>query len=214
MATMRAPVLHRRAGVAENWPLRFSPTSRFPFVSEVTQILKQLESGDERAADELLPILYEELRNLARSRMSAERADHTLQTTALVHEAYLRLVDRNQVQRWESSGHFFAAAAEAMRRILVEHARRRLGRQRGGDRAKLELTEHLIATGQDPGVIVEVSDAVERLAESDQQAADLVKLHCFAGFSIVEAAEMLGISKSKAYLHWAYAKALMGQLLG
>ena len=183
-------------------------------MSEVTQILEQIDSGDQQASEKLMTILYDELRELARARMSAERADHTLQTTALVHEAYLRLVDRDQVQRWDSSGHFFAAAAEAMRRILVEHARRRLGPRQGGDRARLELDERLLQTGQDPQLVVEVSDAIERMAETDPQAAELVKLHCFAGFSVVEAAQMLGISKSKAYLHWAYAKALMGQLFG
>ena len=182
-------------------------------MSDVTQILEKIDSGDEGAADQLLPIVYEELRKLARARMSAERIDHTLQTTALVHEAYLRLVDRDQVQRWDSSGHFFSAAAEAMRRILVDHARRRRGPQRGGNRAKLEFDAYLGQVDQDPQTTVEVCEAVERLEEADPQAAELVKLHCFAGFTIVEAAEMLGISKSKAYLHWNYSKALMGKIL-
>ena len=183
-------------------------------MSDVTQNLEKIDSGDAHAANQLLPLVYEELRKLARERMSAERADHSLQTTALVHEAYLRLVDRNQVRRWDNSGHFFAAAAEAMRRILVEHARRRLGRQRGGDRVKLELDARIGQADQDPRTVVEVSDAVEQLAKSDPQAAELVKLHCFAGFTVVEAAEMLGISKSKAYIHWKFAKAMVGQILG
>ena len=182
-------------------------------VSDVTQILEEIDSGNEHAAEKLLPIVYDELRKLARVRMLAESANHTLQTTALVHEAYLRLVDRNQVQRWDSSGHFFAAAAEAMRRILVEHARRKLGKQRGGDRAKLELKEAVEGTTRDPELVLQVHESLEALADQDPQIAELVKLHCFAGFSVPEAAKMLGIPTSTAYLHWNYAKALMGRML-
>ncbi len=181
---------------------------------DVTRILSDIENGDPQAADKLLPIIYDELHKLARSRMAMESSDHTLQTTALVHEAYLRLVDRNQVQRWDNNGHFFAAAAEAMRRILVEHARRKRGKQRGGDRERIPLEDELVATtAQDPEAILQVSDALDRLAIDDPQAAELVKLHCFAGFSIVEAAGMLGISKSTAYNHWNLAKALLGRIM-
>ncbi len=182
-------------------------------MSEVTQILFQIESGDPLASEKLLPIVYDQLRTLAKSRMSNERVDHTLQTTALVHEAYLRLVGNHNEQRWDNRGHFFAAAAEAMCRILVEHARRKLGKQRGGNRVRVELSDELAREVQSPEVVLQVSEALERLAEHDEKAADLVKLHCFAGFSIVEAAEILGVANSTAYAHWAYAKALMGRLL-
>ena len=182
-------------------------------MSDVTQILEKIDSGDKDAADQLLPIVYEELRKLARARMSAERIDHTLQTTALVHEAYLRLVDREQVQRWDNSGHFFSAAAEAMRRILVEHARRKLGKQRGGDRVHIELPDEIESETIDPATVLQVSEALEELAGQDAQTAELVKLHCFAGFSVTEAAEMLGISSSSAYRHWEYARAIMGRIL-
>jgi RNA polymerase sigma factor (TIGR02999 family) len=183
-------------------------------VSDVTQILEKIDSGDEQAADQLLPIVYDELRKLARVRMLSEHSDHTLQTTALVHEAYLRLVDRNQVQRWDSSGHFFAAAAEAMRRILVEHARRRLGKRRGGDRAQVELTAEIEGVTTDPALVMRVHESLDTLATHDHQIAELVKLHCFAGFSVPEAAKMLGIPTSSAYHHWNYAKALMAKMLG
>ena len=183
-------------------------------MSDVTQILEKIDSGDEQAADQLLPVVYEELRKLARVRMLSEHPDHTLQTTALVHEAYLRLVDRNQVQRWDSSGHFFAAAAEAMRRILVEHARRKLGKRRGGDRAQVELTAEIEAGTSDPAMVLKVHESLEALADQDPQIAELVKLHCFAGFSVPEAAKMLGIPTSSAYHYWNYAKALMAKMLG
>lgn len=182
-------------------------------MSDVTQILSQIESGDPLATEKLLPIVYDQLRNLARARMSNERVDHTLQTTALVHEAYVRLVGGQNSQRWENRGHFFAAAAEAMRRILVEHARRKLGKQRGGDRERVELSEELAKEVQSPEVVLQVSEALERLAEQDAEAAELVKLHCFAGFSITEAAEILGVPNSTAYAHWAYAKGLLGRFL-
>ncbi len=180
---------------------------------DVTRILSQIESGDPSAAEKLLPLVYDHLRNLARSRMANERVDHTLQTTALVHEAYLRLVGDEKSQRWENRGHFFSAAAEAMRRILVEHARKKLGKQRGGNRERVELSDEFTKEVQSPEVVLQVSEALERLTEQDAKAAELVKLHCFAGFSITEAAEILGIANSTAYAHWAYAKALMGRLL-
>lgn len=180
---------------------------------DVTQILLQIESGDPTATSQLLPLVYEQLRQLARFRMSNERADHTLQTTALVHEVYVRLVGDKKNQHWESRGHFFSAAAEAMRRILVEHARRKLGKQRGGDRDRVELDDDIAYEMQSPEIVLQVSEALERLAEQDAKAAELVKLHCFAGFSIPEAAEILGVANSTAYAHWTYAKALMGRLL-
>lgn len=183
-------------------------------MNDVTQILSDIESGREAAAEELLPLVYHELRKLAKARMANERIDHTLQTTALVHEAYIRLVDNDRAQHWQSRGHFFSAAAEAMRRILVEHARQKLGKQRGGDRERVELHDGFEKEVQNPELVLQVSEALERLAEADSQAAELVKLHCFAGFSIPEAATALGIPSSSAYADWAYAKAMMGRLLG
>ena len=182
-------------------------------MSAVTQILSDIESGREAASAELLPLVYDELRKLAKARMANERVDHTLQTTALVHEAYIRLVDNSRAQQWQSRGHFFTAAAEAMRRILVEHARQKLGKQRGGDRERVELHDGFEKVVQNPELVLQVSEALERLAQSDFQAAELVKLHCFAGFSIPEAATVLGIPTSSAYADWTYAKAMMGRLL-
>jgi RNA polymerase sigma factor (TIGR02999 family) len=183
-------------------------------MADVTQILCQIESGDPAAVELLLPLVYTELRNLAAARMANERSDHTLQPTALVHEAYVRLVNIDQPLRWDSRGHFFAAAAEAMRRILVEHARRKLGKQRGGDLQRVELNDFMEQPFENHELVLQVSEALEQLVTEDAQAAELVKLHCFAGFSIPEAAEILGMANSSAYAHWAYAKALMGRLLG
>lgn len=129
-------------------------------MSDVTKLLSRIESGDPFATEELLPLVYDQLRKLARVRMASERVDHTLQTTALVHEAYVRLVGDNKSQRWENRGHFFAAAAEAMRRILVEHARRKLGKQRGGDRDRVQLNDQLAKEVQSPEVILQVSEAL------------------------------------------------------
>ncbi|MEZ6032247.1 MAG: ECF-type sigma factor [Planctomycetaceae bacterium] len=182
-------------------------------MADVTQILSLIQSGNSNASEQLLPLVYAELRNLAAARMASERLDHTLQPTALVHEAYVRLVNTDEPLRWESRGHFFAAAAEAMRRILVEHARRRLGKQRGGNLQRIELHDGLEQQFENHELVLQVSEALERLVNEDAQAAELVKLHCFAGFSIPEAAEILGIASSTAYAHWSYAKAMMGRLL-
>ena len=186
---------------------------RVKSMSDVTQILSQIEAGDLAAAAQLLPLVYDELRKLAAARMADERPEHTLQATALVHEAYVRLVNADQPLRWDSRGHFFAAAAEAMRRILVEHARRKLGKQRGGDLQRVELLDNPDQRTENHELVLQVSDALEKLVTADAQAAELVKLHCFAGFSIPDAAAILGIANSTAYAHWAYAKALMGRLL-
>ncbi len=182
-------------------------------MSDVTRILSRMESGDRKAADELLPLVYAELRKLAAAKMAQEKPDHTLQATALVHEAYLRLVDVESGKRWESRGHFFGAAAEAMRRILVERARRRLGKQRGGDRKRVSFSDEAGINEEDPALVLDVHDALERLSQHDGQMAELVKLHCFGGLSVTEAADVLGISKSSAYTYWTYAKALMGRML-
>jgi RNA polymerase sigma factor (TIGR02999 family) len=176
-------------------------------MSEVTRILTAIEQGDPSAAEQLLPLVYDELRQLAAHKLAQEKPGQTLQATALVHEAYLRLVDTDKVQHWNSRGHFFAAAAEAMRRILVEHARRRQLQKHGGGRQRIDLTD------ADPGYtaqdeeLLSVHEALDQLAAEDAQAAQLVKLRYFAGLSVEEAAELLGIGRSTAYEHWAFARA-------
>lgn len=179
---------------------------------DVTHVLARIESGDQLASGELLPLVYAELRRLASARMARERADHTLQSTALVHEAYVRLVDVKQPQSWQSRGHFYSAAAEAMRRILVEYARRKAGKQQGGDRGREPLDDGLAEISEDPELVLQVSEALEQLDGRDPQAAELVKLRFFAGLSTTEAAEVLGISRQTAYHHWRYAKAMLGRL--
>ena len=175
---------------------------------DVTQILSQIESGDPAAAAQLLPLVYEELRRLAKTRMSNERADHTLQATGLVHEAYLRLVDVQQAQQWDSRGHFFSAAAEAMRRILIESARRRNSLKRGGDRQRITIDQDFEQTMiAGPDQLIEVSEALDHLAKEEPQTAELVKLRLFAGLSIVDAGKMLNIGRTKAYESWDFAEA-------
>ncbi len=167
-----------------------------------------MEAGDPRGSAELLPLVYDELRRLARARMAAERVDHTLQATALVHEAYLRLVNGSQAQSWNSRGHFFAAAAEAMRRILVESARRKASAKRGGGHDRVSLGDDLAATcGGDGDELLEFNDLLDLLAADDAQAAELVKLRLFAGLSVEEAGVMLGMSRTVAYDNWKYARA-------
>ena len=174
-------------------------------MSDVTQILCRIEAGDAGASEQLLPLVYDELRSLAAARMVAERPDHTLQATALVHEAYMRMVDVDQARHWESRSHFFAAAAEAMRRILVDSARRKQALKRGGDRQRVDIdVEQTIAS--DPHNLIELSEALEHLANEDQPAAELVKLRLFAGLSVAEAGEILGMSRSSAYENWDFAR--------
>jgi len=183
-------------------------------MSDVTRILSMIESGDQQASEELLPLVYDELRKLAAARMASERPDHTLQATALVHEAYVRLVDTDKAQHWNSRGHFFSAAAEAMRRILVESARKKNSLKRGGDRVHIELEndiEQTIAGG--PHQLIELSDSLDRLAEDDQESAELVKLRLFAGLTVAEAGEALGISRSTAYENWDFARAWFAERL-
>ena len=176
-------------------------------MSDITRILSAIEHGDPQAADQLLPLVYQELRRLAASRLAGEAPGQTLQATALVHEAYLRLVEPDGARRWDSRGHFFAAAAEAMRRILVENARRRGRQKRGGGRARVELLEGDLVVDDPPEEVLVVDEALERLAAEDPEAAALVKLRYFAGLSVEEAAEALGLSRATAYRHWAYARA-------
>ena len=182
-------------------------------MSDVTRILSQIESGNQQASEELLPLVYDELRRLAAARMANERTDHTLSATALVHEAYLRLVDVDQSQKWDSRRHFYWSAAEAMRRILVEHARRKLGKQRGGDLRRVEFDDLELVDERDATRILEIQEALERLEETDPQTANLVKLRFFSGLSIPKAAEVLEIPRATAYVHWDYAKAVMARLL-
>jgi RNA polymerase sigma factor (TIGR02999 family) len=175
-------------------------------MAEVTQILSQIESGDPSAAAELLPLVYDELRRLAAAKLADENPGHTLQGTALVHEAFLRLVDSEQARRWNSRTHFFRAAAEAMRRILVDNARHKRSLKRGGQFNRIDL-EAVAANETPPDEdLLAVNEALEKLAGHDAEKAELVKLRYFAGFSVQEAADALGISRATADRHWQYAK--------
>ena len=177
-------------------------------MSDITNILSKIEAGDPQASAELLPFVYEELRKLARARMASERPDHTLQATALVHEAYLRLVDRDKSQHWDSRGHFFSAAAEAMRRILIESARSKRSEKRGGDHQRIELMDDLAQTlGDSVDELLDFNAALDQLAEEDPQAAEFVKLRLFGGLSITEAGKILGMARSTAYENWEFARA-------
>lgn len=178
-------------------------------MSDVTQILQQIERGDPEASERLLPLVYEELKKLATAKMLGERPDHTLQATALVHEAYLRLVDAQQVQRWDSRGHFFSAAAEAMRRILIDSARRKNCLKRGGEpqRVSADAADLVATPATNPDLLLDIDSAITRLAEQDPEAAELVKLRLFAGLSVTEAGQMLGMSRTLAYQNWKYVRA-------
>jgi RNA polymerase sigma factor (TIGR02999 family) len=176
-------------------------------MSEVTQILSAIQQGDPDAASQLLPLVYEELRTLAAQKLARETPGQTLQPTALVHEAFLRLVGKDEEQHWDSRGHFFAAAAEAMRRILVEIARKKASLKRGGDRDRLDVVDSLLAAPEPREDLVALDAALTRLAETDKQAAELVQLRYFAGLPLREVAEILGIAPRTADRLWAFAKA-------
>jgi RNA polymerase sigma factor (TIGR02999 family) len=182
-------------------------------MSDVTQILSAIERGDPSAAEQLLPLVYDELRQLAAQKLAHEKPGQTLQATALVHEAYLRLVDVSQAQQWNSRRHFFAAAAEAMRRILVEQARRKNRHKHGGGQQRVPLEEAQPARCDQAAEILAIHDALDRLAAEDPEAAQLVQLRYFAGLSVEEAAETMGLPRSTAYVHWSYAKASLRVLL-
>jgi len=182
-------------------------------MSDVTRILSAIEQGDPHAAEQLLPLVYDELRTLAAGKMAEEKPGQTLQATALVHEAYLRLVDVDRRQQWDGRRHFFAAAAEAMRRILVEQARRK-GRLRHGGGLTRDPGEPDVAALEPPPRALEVDEALGKLAATSPQAAELVKLRYFAGLTNAQAAAVLGVSPRKANQIWAYARAWLQEELG
>jgi RNA polymerase sigma factor (TIGR02999 family) len=189
-------------------------------MTEVTRILSAMEHGDPSAADQLLPLVYDELRRLAAQKLALEKPGQTLQATALVHEAYMRLVgsgetETGETQRWDSRGHFFAAAAEAMRRILIDRARKKRSSKRGGSRKKLNIDAMELATEATPDQLLAVDEALAKLADEDAAAARLVELRYFAGLTVEEAGNALGVSTATAYRHWKYARAwLHSELLG
>jgi RNA polymerase sigma factor (TIGR02999 family) len=184
-------------------------------MSDVTRILSAIEQGDPRAAEQLLPLVYDELRKLAARRLAQEKPGQTLQATALVHEAYLHLVDAEGQKSWQGRGHFFAAAAEAMRRILIDSARRKQRPKHGGDRHRVDLDDAGDAIAHPADDLLALDEALEKLASEDRVSADLVKLRYFAGVSIDETAAILGMSPRTADRRWAYARAWLRQeLLG
>ena len=176
-------------------------------MNDVTRILSAIEDGDPSTAEQLLPLVYDELRKLAARRLAQEKPGQTLEATALVHEAYLRLVDVNKTQRWDSRGHFFAAAAEAMRRILVDQARRKQAEKHGGGWQRHDLLEAELAIDSTGGDLLAVDAALSRLATQEPLISRLVELRAFAGLTLAEAARCLGLSQRTAYRHWAYARA-------
>ena len=182
-------------------------------MADVTKLLDAAAAGDPTAAGQLLPLVYDELRKLAAQKLAREKPGQTLQPTALVHEAYVRLVGPDGDRRWDSRGHFFAAAAEAMRRILVENARRKGRLKRGGGQKRIELDDPRLEYNEPVDELLAIDEALEQLAGEDPQAAQLVKLRYFGGLSIEDAAEIVGISRSTAYEHWAYARAWLHRRL-
>ena len=182
-------------------------------MTDVTRILSAIEQGDPSAAEQLLPLVYSELRELAAQKMAQESPGQTLQATALVHEAYIRLVDVDKVQHWDSRGHFFAAAAEAMRRILVDNALRKRRPKHGGDRQRVDLAANLTLDRSSDESILALNEALTRLSEVDKTSAEVVKLKYFGGLSIPQIAALLGISPRTADRRWAYARAWLHQEL-
>jgi RNA polymerase sigma factor (TIGR02999 family) len=185
-----------------------------PFMSDVTRILSAIDQGDPQAPEQLLPLVYDELRTLAAQKLAQEKPGQTLQATALVHEAYLRLVEAKQGQPWDSRRHFFAAAAEAMRRILVDNARRKQSRKHGGGRQRQDLDADAIAAPLPDVDLVELDAVLDRLARHDPLKARLVELRYFAGLSGDEAAAVLGISASSADRQWVYTRAWLRREMG
>jgi len=185
-----------------------------PVAGDVTRILSQIEHGDGHAAERLLPLVYEELRKLAAAKMAQEKPGQTLQATALVHEAYLRLVNVEQVQHWNSRRHFYCAAAEAMRRLLIEMARRKRGPRQGGDLRRVELDDDMAAQDGPSLELLAVDDAIAQFELAEPEKAELVKLKFYGGLSTEEAAAALGISRSTAKRYWIYARAWLHRQVG
>jgi RNA polymerase sigma factor (TIGR02999 family) len=183
-------------------------------MADVTRLLDAAAGGDPNAAAELLPLVYDELRKLAAVRMGKEKPGQTIQATALVHEAYLRLVGSDAGSPWSGRGHFFAAAAEAMRRILVDGARRKKRDKHGGGRQRVDLHEHLQPDGPPADEILALDEALTRLTAEDPDAAQVVQLHFFAGLPIEQVAETLGVSRATAYRQWSYARAWLRNAMG
>jgi RNA polymerase sigma factor (TIGR02999 family) len=182
-------------------------------MTDVTRLLSEIERGDPTAAEQLLPLVYDELRKLAAAKLAREKPGQTLQPTALVHEVYLRLVDVEQVQHWNSRGHFFGAAAEAMRRILVEQARRKNRARQAGGRRQEDVPDLVAPTSPDADSILAIDEALTDLAAKDAASAEVVKLHFFAGMTLEETAEALGVSRATVYRDWAYARAHLRRAL-
>ncbi len=182
-------------------------------MSDVTHILSAIERGDPHAAGRLLPLVYDELRRLATEKMAQEKPGQTLQATALVHEAYMRLVAGDEAAKWNSRAHFFGAAAEAMRRILVDQARRKLAVKRGGQSRRVPLDDADLGYHSPADELLDIDEALTRLAAENPEAARLIQLRYFAGLSIQDAAEVVGVSRSTAYEHWSYARARLKTLL-
>jgi RNA polymerase sigma factor (TIGR02999 family) len=183
-------------------------------MSDVSSLLEAAAAGDGYAAAELLPIVYDELRSLAAARMAAEKPGNTLDATALVHEAYARLVGPADEKRWDGRNHFLTAAAEAMRRVLVDRARGKARSKRGGDRSRVGLADIPTRADDDPHLLLDLDDALTRLAAEDAPAADVAKLHLFAGLTVENAAAALGVSRATAYRNWKYARAWLQDALG
>jgi RNA polymerase sigma factor (TIGR02999 family) len=184
-----------------------APAGPLTGMADITEVLRALDQGDAHAASQLLPLVYAELRRLAAAKLAHEAPGQTLDATALVHEAYLRLVKPGAEPQWAGRGHFFAAAAEAMRRILLDNARRKRRQRHGGTRRRIPLTDAIAAADQSPDDLLALDDALTRLAAEDPPAAEVVKLRVYAGLSVEEAADALGLARATAYRHWTYARA-------
>jgi RNA polymerase sigma factor (TIGR02999 family) len=182
-------------------------------MADVTSILSQIESGDPSAAEQLLPLVYEELRKLAAAKLAQERPGQTLQATALVHDAYVRLVDVTTAQQWDSRGHFFAAAAEAMRRILVDRARRKKAAKHGGGLDHVQIDHLELPIESDPDRLLRIHEVLDDLAAEEPLRAEVVKLHCFVGMDHAEIAHALNLSEKTIHRYWAYAKAWLRNAL-
>jgi len=196
--------------LGEDIPLDFSSVL-VPPMNEVTRVLSAIEGGDAHAAEQLLPLVYQELRQLAAQKLAQEKPGQTLEATALVHEAYLRLVDVEKTQHWNSRGHFFAAAAEAMRRILVENARRKKRLKHGGDLERVEIAMASLPTRMSSDELLALDEALEMLKHQDPVKAQLVTLRYFGGMTIEQASQVLNISRVTAHRYWTYARAWLHQ---